>query len=108
MVFFFFLSCFLVFSGTGGPQHHQVVLDPSAVAANPAAAACLALSVPLVSILGSLGLDRDNEPSSTLVLVNLFRPKELVAEDDFEDALVGFHNWFLFVLFFFDFLFCSG
>ncbi len=63
--------------------------DPSAIASNPAAAACLTLGVPLVNILSSLNVDRDSEPSSTLILVNLFRPKDLMSEDDYEDALVG-------------------
>lgn len=62
-------------------------MDPSAVAAHPAAAACLSLSVPLVNILTSLDVERGAQPDAEVVLVNLFRPKDLLADEDYEDAL---------------------
>jgi splicing factor U2AF subunit len=64
-------------SSSGGPASSGVPAPASdAAAAHPGAAACLSLQIPLVSILQSLpDIDRNVEPSSMLVLVNLFRPK---------------------------------
>jgi hypothetical protein len=63
-------------SSSGGPASSAAVVPSDAAAAHPGAAACLSLQIPLVSILQSLpDIDRNAEPSSMLVLVNLFRPK---------------------------------
>ncbi len=78
-------------SSSGGPpssQHALPPVPPDATAAHAGAAACLSLQIPLASVMTALpDIDRDVEPSSTLVLVNLFRPKDLVREDDYLDAL---------------------
>jgi hypothetical protein len=79
----------LFFKGTGGQQQQaQMALGDSSLApAHAAAAACLTLNVPLLNILTSLGVDRDREAGPTLVLVNLFRPKDLLSDEEYEDAL---------------------
>ncbi len=75
-------------SSSGGPASAVPAVPSDAAAAHPGAAACLSLQIPLVSILQSLpDIDRNAEPSAMLVLVNLFRPKDLAAEEDYLDAL---------------------